>query len=105
ARALCWGAAWDMTRDAELPASAFVRLVLANIGAETDSWGVTRIPTYAAQAVSLMTAPEHRSALSAEWEQGLRALVTNAEPGSDAQLTFVRTWASAARSPEALGEI
>ncbi len=48
ARALVWGATWDMTRDAELPARDFVRLVLANIGTETDSWGVTRIPVSAA---------------------------------------------------------
>ena len=36
ARALIWGAAWDMTRDAELPASEFVALVAAAIGAESD---------------------------------------------------------------------
>ena len=44
ARALVWGAAWDMTRDAEMATSDWVRLVLANIGSETDAWGVTRIP-------------------------------------------------------------
>ena len=27
-RALCWGSAWDMTRDAEMPAADFVALVL-----------------------------------------------------------------------------
>ena len=31
ARALCWGAAWDMTRDAEMSASDFVTLVLSGI--------------------------------------------------------------------------
>ena len=50
ARALCWGAAWDMTRDAEMTATDFVALVLANIGAETDAFGASRIPVYAAQA-------------------------------------------------------
>ncbi|WP_110206129.1 aminopeptidase N [Nocardioides daejeonensis] len=105
ARALCWGAAWDMTRDAELAATDFVRLVLANIGSETDAWGVTRIPTYAAQAVSMMTAPEHRAALSAEWEQGLRTLLEAAAPGSDAQLTFARTYAGAARSKAAVRDL
>ncbi len=33
ARALCWGATWDMTRDAEMTASDFVELVLRNIAA------------------------------------------------------------------------
>ncbi len=57
ARALVWGAAWDMTRDAELSATDFVELVLANVGTETDSWGITRIPTYAAQSVSSFSDP------------------------------------------------
>ena len=39
ARALCWGAAWDMTRDAEMSATDYVSLVLRNIGSETDSFG------------------------------------------------------------------
>src|SRR3712207_1241450 len=35
-RALCWSAAWDMTRDAELPARDWVALVLAGVDAETE---------------------------------------------------------------------
>ena len=65
ARALVWGAAWDMTRDGEMPATDFVRLVLANIGSETDAWGVTRIPASAALAVNAYSAPEHRAGLDA----------------------------------------
>ncbi len=48
ARALVWGAAWDMTRDAEMSATDYAELVLANIGQETDAWGVSRIPATAA---------------------------------------------------------
>ncbi|WP_193604459.1 aminopeptidase N [Nocardioides dongkuii] len=105
ARALVWGAAWDMTRDAEMSATAYVDLVLANIGSETDAWGVSRIPTYAAQAVTLYSAPENRDALRARWESGLRALLLDAEPGSDQQLTFARTYAGAARSEQALADL
>ena len=47
ARALCWGAAWDMTRDAEMAASDYVTLVLQNIGSETDAFGIRAIPGYA----------------------------------------------------------
>ena len=36
ARALCWGAAWDMTRDAELRSTDFVRLVLSVFATATD---------------------------------------------------------------------
>ncbi|CAB4765940.1 unannotated protein [freshwater metagenome] len=102
ARALVWGAAWDMTRDAEMPATDYVELVLANIGQETDAWGVSRIPATAATAATLYSAPEHRDALRSRWEQGLRELALAAEAGSDQQLTFVRAYAGAARSEEAL---
>ena len=105
ARALVWGAAWDMTRDAEMAATDWVRLVLANIGSETDAWGVTRIPAMAATAVNRYTDPAGRDAVKAEWEQGVRQLMLDAEPGSDQQLTFARTYFGAARSDAALDEL
>ncbi len=105
ARALCWGAAWDMTRDAELSATAFVTLVLANIATETDAFGSSRIPGYAAQAVSHFSAPAHRAELRATWERGIRDLLDRAEPGSDHQLTFARAFAGAAHTEEALDEL
>ncbi|MEX0428331.1 aminopeptidase N [Nocardioides sp. DS6] len=105
ARALIWGATWDMTRDAEMSATDFVSLVLANIGAETDSWGVTRIPTFAAQAVNRFSAPDKRAALKDRWESGLKALLDQAAPGSDHQLTFARQYAAAAHSEQALADL
>ncbi|TWG95152.1 aminopeptidase N [Nocardioides sp. J9] len=105
ARALVWSAAWDMTRDAELSATEYVELVLGNIGSETDAWGVSRIPVYAAQAVTLYSDPATRDELALRWEKGLRALLASAEPGTDHQLTFARAWASAARSDDAIAEL
>ncbi|MBD8868900.1 aminopeptidase N [Nocardioides donggukensis] len=105
ARALCWGAAWDMTRDAELSASAFVDLVLGSIADETDAFGLSVIPRYAAMAVNSFTAPENREAVRARWERGLRGLLSSAEPGSDHQLTFVRALAGAAHSDAVLAEL
>ncbi|HET6152956.1 MAG TPA: aminopeptidase N [Marmoricola sp.] len=104
-RALCWGAAWDMTRDAEMSATDFVRLVLANIGSETDSWGISRIPVYGAQAVASFSAPANRPALRAQWESGMRDLLDAAAPASDQQLTFARTYAGAAHTPAALDDL
>ncbi|MFL6156098.1 MAG: aminopeptidase N, partial [Marmoricola sp.] len=104
-RALCWGAAWDMTRDAEMSATDFVQLVLANIGRETDSWGISRIPDYAAQSVNSFSAPANRPALQARWESGLRELLQQAAPESDQQLTFARSFAGAARSDAALTDV
>ena len=61
ARALCWGAAWDMTRDAEMSATDFVRARAArHRRRETDASGVSRIPSYAAQAANSYSAPAHR---------------------------------------------
>ncbi|QIK77117.1 aminopeptidase N [Nocardioides piscis] len=105
ARALVWGAAWDMTRDAEMTATDWVRLVLANIGSETDSWGLSRIPGLAASAVHRYSAPATRGTLKSEWEQGVRQLFLDAEPGSDHQLTFARTFFGAAHSEGALDDL
>ena len=104
-RALVWGAAWDMTRDGEMRTRDWVDLVLANIGAETDAWAVTRIPTTAALAVAFYSDPSHRPALRETWESGLRELLMAAEPGSDHQLTFARSYAGAAHRDAALDEL
>jgi aminopeptidase N len=105
ARALCWGAAWDMTRDAEMRATDFVELVLANVGSETDAFGAARIPVYAGQAVHAYTAPANRAQLLTRWESGLRELLWAADAGSDHQLTFARSYAAAAHSEPALDDL
>ena len=105
ARALCWGAAWDMTRDAEMSATDFVTLVLRGIGSETDVMAVSRLPLSAQLAVDSYSDPTKRADLTATWEQGLLALLEQAPAGSDHQLAFVRAYAAAARSDEALDRL
>ncbi|HSX67875.1 aminopeptidase N [Nocardioides sp.] len=100
ARALCWGAAWDMTRDAEMRASDFVALVLQGVDTETDLTAVGALLGYASSAASLFTAEAHRGDVKAQWESGLRQLLEAAEPGSDHQLALARAYAAAARSEE-----
>ena len=100
-RALVWGAAWDMTRDGEMRTRDWADLVLANIGQETDAWAVTRIPASTALAINFYSDPAHRPELKATWETGLRELLLAAEPGSDHQLTFARSYAGAAHSDAA----
>lgn len=104
-RALVWGAAWDMTRDGEMRARDWTDLVLANIGAETDAWAVTRIPASTALAVNFYSDPAHRVELKQTWESGLRELLLAAEPGSDHQLTFARSYAAAAHRDDALDDL
>jgi len=92
-RALCWGAAWDMTRDAEMPAGQYVALVLRGVGAETDLTGVRSLLMQAASAINAYAAPEHRHGLRAAFEARLAELVSEAVPGSDHQLAFARAYA------------
>ena len=102
ARALAWGAAWDMTRDAEMAARDYVALVLRGVGRESDLTAVAALCRQAQHAVSLYSDPAGRAQLAERWEQGLRSLLESAEPGSDHQLAFARAFAGAARSGPAL---
>ncbi len=102
-RALLWGAAWDMTRDAEMATTDFVELVLRGIGTETDTTAVSRLPAYARQAINYYSHPATREALRGRWEAGLRRLLDGATPGSDHQLAFARAYAATAHTEEAVG--
>ena len=104
-RALCWGSAWDMTRDAQLAAPDFVSLVLAGVGSETDLTAVGALLRQGQSAVNLFTPDAARPELAERWESGLRALVDDAEPGSDHQLALVRAYATAASGPGYVREI
>ncbi len=100
-RALAWGAAWDMTRDAEMAARDYVTLVLRGVGTESDLTAVGALCRQAQLAVSTYSDPASRADLHERWESGLRRLLETAEPGSDHQLAFARAYATAARSDEA----
>ena len=75
--------------------------MLRGIGAETDAFGSSRIPAYAVQAVDQYSAPRQRAGAPSRWEQGLRRLLDEAEPGSDHQLTFVARLRRGGRTPTA----
>jgi aminopeptidase N len=100
ARALCWGAAWDMCRDAELPAADYAELVLRNVGQETDLSTVRAVLANAGIAVRSYTDPTMRSQIIEDWEQGLSALLATAEAGSDHQLALARAFVPAVRSQD-----
>ena len=101
-RALCWSAAWDMTRDAEMRARDFVQLVAGGVGSESDIVTVQSVLRQAQAAVDLYVAPDHRDAAKATFAAAMHGLVLSAEPGSDHQLAFVRTFSSLAAAPDQL---
>ena len=100
ARALCWSAAWDMTRDAEMAARDYVRLALQGVLAESEIGVVQSIQARVRSALDRYADP---SWAAEGWVQvadlALRGLRT-AAPGSDFQLAWARTFAAAARTPE-----
>ena len=96
-RALCWAAAWDMTRDAELPARDYLRLVLRNIGSESEVGVVQTLLQQSAGAIMNFGDPDNRVAAldllaSAAWDH-----LASAEPGGDHQLAWARAFATTAR--------
>ncbi|MGZ5417069.1 MAG: aminopeptidase N [Nocardioides sp.] len=93
ARALCWSAAWDMTRDAEMTADDFVSLVIRGLADETDDTAAKQLPVYTQIAIEQFSHPSKRDALRLRWEEGFWKLLEAAEPGSDHQLTFMKCFA------------
>jgi len=101
-RALCWAAAWDMTRDAEMPTRDYVSLVQRGIGNESDIGVVQSLLRQAQNALTLFAdpawAPVGRASLADTAYDAARA----AEPGGDHQLAWVRAFASLATSDDHL---
>ena len=102
ARTLCWGAAWDMTRDGELAARRFVELVAAHAPAESSVDVLTGLLRQALTAADRYGDPGHRPTvlahLSAQAAETLAALPA----ASDEQLVWVRARAGAALRSEEL---
>jgi aminopeptidase N len=99
ARALVWGAAWDATRDAEVPSSDYVDLVLGNIATESESTTIRLSLTQLTQVARLYVAPEKRDAAIERVGDALWELAESAEAGSDAQFQFVKFFANIPSTP------
>jgi len=102
ARALCWAAAWDMVRDAELPARDYVALALTALPAERDINLVTTTLRQVQSVLSFYADPGWAPAGWSQLAQASHAVVTGAEPGSGLQLAWARSFAAAARTPDEL---
>ncbi|GAB3616905.1 aminopeptidase N [Okibacterium endophyticum] len=105
ARALVWGSVWDSTRDAETPASDYVRLVLGNIASETESTTIRTTLNQLILAATSYVAPERQKATTEHVATQLWALAREAEAGSDAQFQFVKFFAGIASTDEHLDTI
>jgi aminopeptidase N len=99
-RALCWSAAWDMLRDAELSASDFIDIAIAGLPGEDDITTVTALGNQLASAVEIYAAPKNRDALREKVATVIGELLDRAKPGSDFQLQFARVFASMAHTQD-----
>jgi aminopeptidase N len=99
---LCWAAAWDMVRDAEMAARDYVSLVLSGIGSVTDITVVQTLLRQATSAVRRFADPAWRDHGLEQLATALRGLLLHAEPGSDHQLAFAQALAGVATSAQDL---
>ncbi|HEY0813789.1 MAG TPA: aminopeptidase N [Pseudonocardia sp.] len=102
-RTLCWSAAWEMTREAELKARDFTALVVGGLGAESEVGVVQRLLLQAQTAVASYGDPEWSAARG--WPMlvdALRFRLDTAPAGSDAQLAVVNSLAGSVLPPSVL---
>jgi len=99
-RALCWSAAWDMLRDAEISATDFIDIALAGLPGEDDIATVTIIANQLVTAVELYSAPFKRDSARLKVGNAYEKMLNAAKPGSDHQLQFARNLTSFASSAE-----
>jgi aminopeptidase N len=102
ARTLVWGAAWDMTRDAELSARAFIDLVLTNIASVDDPSVAQTLLRQLAGSVESYVAPEFREATRFDAADRLLGLLRSAPVGSDMQLLLARSFVGLAATEQQL---
>ena len=99
-RALCWSAAWDMLRDAEMSATDFIEIALTGLSGEDDIATITTIGTQLATAVELYSAPTKRDSARLRVGNAYEKMLQQASAGSDLQLQFARNFTSFASSAE-----
>jgi aminopeptidase N len=99
-RAMCWTAAWDMTRDAEMAARDYLRMVIHLLDAETDIGVLQSVLRQARLAVERWADPAFRSTGLDLLASAAHAHLQGSEPGSDQQLAFMRAFAATADSEQ-----
>jgi aminopeptidase N len=101
-RGLVLGAAWDMTRDTELTAHAFVDLGLRAVATETDSTALRLLLAQLSNTVRLYSDPARRAGLRERLVGSLHDLALAAEGGSDRQLQLMTAFAVGAKKADHL---
>ncbi|MFG3258035.1 aminopeptidase N [Streptomyces sp. NPDC048172] len=90
ARAVCWSAVWNLTRDGLMPARDFIRLVLRFAGAESEIGVLQMLHAQTRLALDMYAAPAWREEGARLLAEGAVSELRRAEPGSGHQLAWAR---------------
>ncbi|WP_027345401.1 aminopeptidase N [Hamadaea tsunoensis] len=104
-RALCWAAAWDMVRDAELATRDYLTQVVSGLPTEDDVNLVTATLNQLRSALTFYADPQWAPTGWARLASTARETMIAAEPGSGFQLLWARAFIGAARSADELAEL
>jgi aminopeptidase N len=99
---LCWAAAWDMTRDAEMSTQDYLALVRAGAPSISDIAVLERVLAATGLAVRRYADPHWRDEAAGTYDDALRGWLLAAEPGSDQQLAYAQALAAFAVRRESL---
>ncbi|MEA2345826.1 MAG: aminopeptidase, partial [Thermoanaerobaculia bacterium] len=105
ARALCWSAAWDMTRDGEMPTRDYVALVAAGAEHETDIGVMQSLTRQALRALEIYADPQWAPQGYAAMGDAALSALQSAAPGSDHQLAWTHALLGSARTPEQIAYV
>ena len=100
ARALIWGASWDMTRDAEMSASDYLAMVLNTDLGEIEIGVAQQLLLQARSAIEQFANPANRAANRDALLASLLIALAKADAGGDHQLAFVKNIAGLSRTSQ-----
>ncbi len=100
ARSLVWSATWDATRDGEMPARDFRKLIVANLEAETESTTVRTVLGQLRVVSTIYADPATTKEAQREVADRLWEMTLAATPGSDNQFQFLKAFCQMANTSE-----
>jgi aminopeptidase N len=103
-RALWWGSLWDSVREADFAPAEYLKLVIANVGRETDEVTVQSILGRGLTAFNYYMPDAAREAAATEFEKLLFDRMMHADtPGL--RITYFRAFVSAASTADGRGKL
>ena len=105
ARAICWSAAWDMTRDAEISTTEWIDIALAGLETETHISAVTGAGQKIALTIEQYASPARRQGLKVRAADTVYTILKNSAAGSDKQLQLARIFGTLASTPEQVTQL